>query len=152
MTKVDKQENYIKILSSLFSVTSFHLEYLMMSLGIYSMNGCLRQALTRLWHFSPESQTFLRSVSQPTVDRLRFFFSRRLNCGNIFLNIHPIMSPPRYYANTLETVEITPDSIQKALEELLVAVRRGVDVVQNGSPTSEDWGTSGIYTGPAGMF
>ncbi|PLB46911.1 lanthionine synthetase C family protein [Aspergillus steynii IBT 23096] len=58
---------------------------------------------------------------------------------------------PQFYANTLEPVETTPGSLQKTLTELLVAVRRGVDVVQQGSPPSEDWGSSGLYTGPAGI-
>ncbi|KAK1141214.1 hypothetical protein N8T08_009253 [Aspergillus melleus] len=59
------------------------------------------------------------------------------------------MSRPQYYANTLEPVDITPEKLQKTLEDLLVAVRRGVDAIQQGSPPSEDWGSSGLYTGPA---
>lgn len=61
-----------------------------------------------------------------------------------------IMSFPRFYANTLEPVEITRGSLQATLKELLVAVRRGVDAIQQGSPPLEDWGNSGLYTGPAG--
>ncbi|KAI9036857.1 lanthionine synthetase C family protein [Aspergillus affinis] len=61
------------------------------------------------------------------------------------------MSRPQFYANTLEPVDITPEKLQKTLEDLLVAVRRGVDVIQKESPPSEDWGSSGLYTGPAGI-
>ncbi|KAH8422845.1 lanthionine synthetase C family protein [Aspergillus melleus] len=61
------------------------------------------------------------------------------------------MSRPQYYANTLEPVDITPEKLQKTLEDLLVAVRRGIDVIQQESPSSEDWGSSGLYTGPAGI-
>ncbi|KAA8644799.1 hypothetical protein EYZ11_010071 [Aspergillus tanneri] len=61
------------------------------------------------------------------------------------------MSSPQFYPNALTTVDIEPESLQKTLGELLVAVRRGVDIVQHGSPPSASWGTAGLYTGVAGV-
>lgn len=65
----------------------------------------------------------------------------------------PAMSTerPQFYQNKLKPVDITPDSLRRVLQELRTAARHGADLVQHGSPPTDDWGSKGMFSDAPGM-
>lgn len=59
---------------------------------------------------------------------------------------------PQYHKHNLIPVDISQGSLRETLKELRIAIKRGADLVQNGSPPADEWGEKGMFNGTPGMY
>lgn len=57
---------------------------------------------------------------------------------------------PQYYKNHLQPIEVNRNTLLETLKQLRVAVVRGVDLIQAGSPPTGDWDNGGMFNGVPG--